>query len=71
MRFLLLSQNEQKKAINYLLSMIHKFPVNAKLRTIFVNLVVSWRGSDISTRLASGRIAESVLSLTKNEMLQR
>lgn len=58
-------------AMNYILSMIHKFPVNAKLRTIYVNLVLSSPGRNPKSLVASGKIAESVLALTHSELLRR
>lgn len=51
--------------------MIHKFPVNPKLRTIYVNLVLQSPGKSVSSQLSSGRIAESVLALTHAELLRR
>lgn len=65
-------RNEHKSAINYVLSMIHKFPVNAKLRTLYVNLVLTGPKMErINLSESSGRIAESVLALTHSELLRR
>lgn len=51
--------------------MIHKFPTNAKLRTLYVDLLLKSPYRDERSMLISGRIAESALALTHSELLRR
>lgn len=64
-------QNQEQLALNYILSMIHKFPTNPKLRTVYVNLILRNPSKDKKSLHAGSKIAESVLALTHSKLLKR
>lgn len=64
-------KNDYKSAISYILSMIHKFPVNPKLRTIYVNLTLTCPEQSTAYQMSGSRMAQSILSLNHSELLKR